>query len=215
MHTVINAEQGKALMARLPPKFDITPFWKALDLLKECLVFEDVQHCQRLADVQEAWGRVYRSPEAINGAKAVRLHAARRLGELAQEARGNHSGKGLGGGPRRWLTSQGIPEKDADYAAALRKIPAARFAEIVARPTPPTVSALARGYQVPKGKWSRRAANLRWSATFTKLRQNYAKTSAQDAIDARLGVDVIREQAIFMRDWFDTFIASLPKKVRG
>lgn len=111
---------------------------KALDA---CRSLEDTRHWDNKADALAAWAKIHNSTEAEIQAKRLKLHAYRRMGELAAELRPLPKGARGQNGPVSLLLEHGLTRGRANAARLISRLPEEKFQELLARPVAPTTAA--------------------------------------------------------------------------
>lgn len=122
---------------------------EALKALEACTSLDETTVWSNAADALEAWAQIYRSDEAELKAKRLRLHAYRRMGQLARDLR--PPGKMKGGGYRgcqgklpgaiSLLQEYGLTKTEAGSANFLAQLPDEQFQRVLERPLRPTTVA--------------------------------------------------------------------------
>lgn len=131
------AEARKALGGRtplLPPEYEL-----AVQSLTECTTIDEAKYWSNKADVYSAWAKIYHSDEVMRKAKVLKLHAQRRMGQLAEQLRPTKTGpKAAGQGPVQYLREQGFKRHEADEIRAVARAPKEAFDHEVAKKNPPS-----------------------------------------------------------------------------
>lgn len=120
-----------------------------------CRTIDEAKFWGDKADALAAWAKIYRNEEAAKEAKRLKLHAFRRMNDLANELQPRIYLKGPGtkgkaqqDGPRALLRQHGLSETTAQHVRRIGQIPQPRFDALIASEKPPGVtkaSALGRG----------------------------------------------------------------------
>lgn len=140
---ITSAEARKITGGRTP----LVPvqYETAMAALAECREIDEAKIWSDKADALAAWAKIYHSDEADRQAKLLKLHAYRRMGELAKELRPSgreivacpNFGHGKGAksqatpGPRSLLMESGLSSSQADAAVRLSKIPGPQFENLI------------------------------------------------------------------------------------
>lgn len=121
----------------------------AIKALGACTSLDETKVWNNAADALAAWAQIYNSDEAELKAKRLRLHAYRRMGQLARELR--PSGRMKGGGYRgcqgkrpgaiSLLQEYGLTKTEAGAANFIAQLPEEQFQRILERPLRPTTAA--------------------------------------------------------------------------
>jgi hypothetical protein len=119
----------------LPVQYDA-----AVKALQECLQIDDAKLWADKADALAAWAKVYRDDVIGRQARQLKLHAYRKMGELAGELRPGGFGGRRGSlpGPRSLLLEQGLPRHAALAARTLVKLDEKTFNTLLERKCPPS-----------------------------------------------------------------------------
>jgi hypothetical protein len=192
----------------------------AVRSLIACSTLDDAKYWSDKADALAAWARIYHHDRAGLEAKRLKLHAYRRMGELAKELRpGGALGKAPGGlalgrapGPQSLLIEAGLSKLQARSAARLRDLPLTKFSALVNSPRPPspsTVHACHRG----SSAWfelTRPGGSPMSFRTWTRGHdsKSLAKLLAPDEVDKA------RTLVTELIEWLDDFERHLPKRER-
>lgn len=137
-------EKGSAL--RVPVQYE-----SAIKHLAECRTLDEAQLWSAKADALAAWAKIYQSDQASLEARRLKLHAYRRMGQLADEIRPrryipNSNIKNRPGmmqiapGARSLLLENGFTRDQASVVMGIKSIPAPEFQEIIESPRPSTPS---------------------------------------------------------------------------
>lgn len=105
---------------------------------------DEAKYYSDKADALAAWAKIFRSNEAALEAKRLKLHAYRRMSQLAEQLRPMPRG-GNGGmkpGPSALLQEYGLSRPAANAARRIGKIPERSFEKLVASPNPPSPTRL-------------------------------------------------------------------------
>lgn len=130
--------------ASMPVEYDT-----AIKALEACTSLDETRVWNNAADALAAWAKIYNSGEAELKAKRLRLHAHRRMGQLARELRppGRMKGGGYRGcqgklpGAISLLQEYGLTKTEAGAANFIAQLPEEQFQRILERPLRPTTVA--------------------------------------------------------------------------
>lgn len=127
---------------RLPVEYE-----EAVRNLVACTNLDEAKYWNNKADALAAWAKIYDNDRAGIEARRLKLHAYRRMGELAREIRpgGGNPNPKTGTqikGPISLLVEKGLKLNQANCASAAARIPAEKFSKLVNSPQPPAPSAL-------------------------------------------------------------------------
>lgn len=141
---------------RLPVEYET-----AIQALIECQTLDESRYWSDKADALAAWAKIYRSKKAEIESRKLKLHAYRRMGQLAIELRPHRpiaqtgrSGAGFAPGPLSLLKEHGFNARHASAATHLGKLTPAAFNSLVESPKPPIPTGLFRGVTFSDG-WRR------------------------------------------------------------
>jgi len=110
---------------------------EACRALAACSRLDEAKYYADKADALAAWAKIYQSDKAGEEAKRLKLHAYRRMNELAEQLRpkqGGIKGKKDGGslpGPKSLLQELGLSRSKATVVRKIGKLSPHRFEEIV------------------------------------------------------------------------------------
>lgn len=193
----------------------------AVKALQACQTIDDANQWSNKADALAAWAKIYKSDEAGKEARKLKLHAYRKMGELAERLRptpqaGNRKNKK---GASSLLREHGLTSHKAREAMALSRATDAEFSAVVTE---------ARGISAS-------------AAQFAGLGRPAARTSSDDygwlcSVDGGLGLrsfigrlhkknprdvahnmraderEKARVLALEIVNWFDELERCIPKK---
>src|ERR1700689_1121318 len=108
MQQVITREQAKQITRGRTPMVPLE-YEEAVKALASCLTFDEAKYWSDKASALAAWAKIYHSHEIDRKAKMLRLHAYRRMAELAQDIQ-KQNGKGR---IRTILEEQGLSVTEA------------------------------------------------------------------------------------------------------
>jgi hypothetical protein len=112
----------------------------ACKALERCQTLDETRHWDNKADALAAWARIYGHNEAARQARLLKLHAYRRMGQLAEEIRPGARVPGVGRspGPKSLLLEKGLSPNQADAARKLSNMDARTYDAVLSRPRPPS-----------------------------------------------------------------------------
>jgi hypothetical protein len=150
MNTVITTEQAKQITGGRTPLVPIE-YEQAVRALAECTRLDEAKYWDDKSDALAAWAKIYRDKTVEREARALKLHAYRRMGQLAIELRpkktgGTRSGNGtLAGriglpadGPVKCLTELGLSKASGRAATTLARAPKDEVQRLADLPRPPS-----------------------------------------------------------------------------
>lgn len=97
MQQVISAEQARKITGGRTPHVPVE-YETAINALVACRSIDEAKYWSDKSDALAAWAKIYHSDKAAREAKALKLWAFRRMGQLAAELRPNYKRvKGISG----------------------------------------------------------------------------------------------------------------------
>lgn len=121
-------------------------YQEAVRALAECQTIDDAKYWSDKSDALAAWAKIYRDDKAGLEAKRLKLHAFRRMGQIARELQPGSVGclkgskKGAAPGPVSLLKSSGLKGYQAHQASLIGKMPQEKFDSFVNSDRPPAPS---------------------------------------------------------------------------
>lgn len=177
-----------------PAKLPI-PFTDALRLLVQCRRLDETKYWDNWAEALAAYAKMYSDDEVGREARLLRLHAYRRMGQLAEQLQPS---KGNGRkGPQARLREEGVKHHLARQALAISQMTTADFAEITARELIPTPDALVNIELSKAPEWARIKSAIH------SLRSRFKQTTPR-AIAASLPArdkSTLRQQVHEAAEW--------------
>lgn len=204
---------GKALTIRERMKTTQLPviYEEACRALVACTTIDEAKYFADKSEALAAWAKIYKSDQAALEARRLKLHAYRRMGQLAAEIQPSRYagfGGGRSPGPHMLLIQNGFSAPNAAAASKLGRMSKQEFDRVISVPRPqsPTTVAAANAVNASEG-WrffARHAMGLR-----SVIRQRDAATTARQL---HIGeVASARALAKELIDWLDKFEHHLPK----
>lgn len=138
--------------AVLPVEYD-----RALQALAACTKVDEARTWDNKADALAAWAKIYRSDQASLLAQRLKLHAYRRMGQLAEELTPKFPNQP---GPRALLLSEGLSMSQASAARCLARMPPRRFERVLSAPASPVTIAQRQSNRRPTWKRFGRATSM-------------------------------------------------------
>ncbi len=212
MGTILTARQARLVTSGRTPLVPLE-YEAAVRSLSQCTTLDESKYWRDKADALAAWAKIHHSNEILRKAKALKLHAFRRMGELSAELNPrkpvkNGRGSIPGSGPRSLLKRHGLSEAEADAARMLAQMPEKRFEKLLKRPIAPTTLRYLR--QADEAGWheiARTAMSLR--SVFR--RHTPAQAVLMLSVEQRMHA---REMMIELTEWLDEFNERLDRKMR-
>jgi hypothetical protein len=202
-------------------------YTSACKAIAACRGIDETKYWSDKADALAAWAKIYKNNQAAVESKRLKLHAYRRMSQLADELQPDKRCVGSAGqmpGPRALLIQNGLSREQAKTVRRIGAIPKKRFERIVASPKPPGLYAAAalgigesgRGHKTTSSDAWRTLAhgnviagvNLR---RFLTLFCN--RNSAKDLARGLLPGEVLGARKLLteIQEWLDEFEQYLPK----
>lgn len=162
LQTVITSNQTRQITGGRKPLVPVE-YESALRSLSACLSLDDAKIWDAKADALAAWAKIYRDDEVTRKAKMLKLHAYRRMGQLANEIRPHVvSEKGRSPGPKSLLIESGMTSTAAEAATALSRMTNHKFAKALKEPKAPiTIVRLTNAASPVYTKFCHAAQNVR------------------------------------------------------
>lgn len=134
LNPVLTSEQAKKLTGGREPLLP-AEFSDACKLLAECRSIDDAKYWSDKATALAAWAKVYHSTRVAVEARKLKLHAYRKMAELAKEIK-----KEKGTAPAKILQQHGMEKWQADEVMAVGRASPAKFEAALKRAVPPSPS---------------------------------------------------------------------------
>lgn len=213
-HTVITQKDAKRITGGRTPLMPVQ-FESALKALQACIDLDEAKYWSDKADALAAWAKIYHSDEAQRKAHLLKLHAYRRMGQLAQELRPRRPHKP---GPITILLEQGLTQAQSQQIRSIAKIEQSAFDKAVTSPNPPSIRMMIQERAVRSGK-----STLSWSifgqGYASRLNATQFRSFCRNHPPVPLArglhedeVDKARAIAIEISEWLDAFEQALPKQ---
>lgn len=210
MQQVITAKQAREITGGRKPLVPVV-YEEAVKALGECLTLDDAKHWDNKADALAAWAKIYHDDKVARQAKALKLHAYRRMGQLAEEMRPPYKAKrghiGPEPGPRMLLQEHGLSHGKARAARALARMSDAKFTDILKHPRAPT--SVLTGMVVDSHGVLWQGLNRHISMMLTACGKMPATTTARGLTATERQDMVARVQRI--AEWCDEFLQAAGK----
>lgn len=127
----------------------VVVYEQAVRAIRACRTIDEAKYWNDTAEALSAWARIYTDDRIMREARALKLHAYRRIGQLADAMRiAMPQGSGYGGikgktpGSRSLLLEHGIRSTNAQYMITIGRMNQAAFDEATGREKPPSPSVL-------------------------------------------------------------------------
>lgn len=220
MQQLITESEARKITGGRKPLVPIE-YERACKDLVLCQTIDEAKYFSDKADALAVWAKIYRDDDAGREARALKLHAYRRMGLLAMELRpGGIFKRGPKGGrkqpgPPSVLKENGLDSEQTRAAVLLAKIPSAKFKALTASPKPPSLNWVRREYEK---KYSSEGwqilTNQNESGVLQKFVQWCGRHSAKE-VSATLNADEVRKSRLLLTaatEWLDELEQHLPKE---
>lgn len=180
-----------------PPEFE-----EAVRAIQACIDIDEAKYWSTNADIAAAWAKIYHSDEIMRKARVLKLHAYRRMSELAEKARPPYSaaGKrgGQGPGPNSWLHEQGFSKREAQNVRAVGRAAEPLFRKAINSPMPPTPSWFRDNLSEDGASASRS-----FLATVYTFREFCMRSDPEDLVNLVGNKELLKAAAITIAEWAD------------
>lgn len=199
MQNVITYEQAKKITKGRTPLVPLE-YEEAVKSLAACVGLDDAKTWSDKADALAAWAKIYHDDKITRQAKELKLHAYRRMGELAREIQPRKSTfrKGTTPGPQALLEESGLTKSQAGAAIGLAKLTDGRFNELLASPKVPAPTIAVRSL-------SENRIWLEISSAMSIMRLRIGKNEPGKVAQMVKDREKCRETCIAITDWLDEF----------
>lgn len=211
LQSVITPKQARQITKGRTPLVPIE-YEQAIKALTECTTFDEAKYWDSKADALAAWAKIYHSNEYLVKAKRLKLHAYRRIGELANDLRPNtgpkkgNSGAGRLPGAVALLRDYGFKKSEAAAARRLALLSQTKFNSLLKKPNAPTTTAWKLWGADPL--WQEFSHSMLTFRAFCK-RRTAAEVAALLTHDGYAAT--ARQAVIDITEWLDDFEMRLPK----
>lgn len=215
MQQLISEKQARTITGGRKPLLPVE-YERACQALAECLTLDEAKYWANKADALAAWARIYHDDKCQRDAKALKLLAYRRMGEIASELRpgkrvafgrgyGNFSGSAPG--QNALLREQGLTKEQSRHVQGIAKIDKPIFDQAVSSKKPPAPTTLIRNALGENPEWQQFSHAL--SAVLMQCRRIDAALLAKSLSDNLH--ELSRSRALEVITWLDEFERHLPK----
>lgn len=226
MNKVITVEQARKITGgrttHMPVEYE-----NAVKALQACMTLDEAKYWSDKSDALAAWAKIYRNEEVSLKARQLKLHAFRRMGQLAEELRPSKrmlgGRKGEAPGSHSLLVESGIGAGIAVQVARLAKATPEEFERVVAAGKGVYTSAAEFRGRVASGKGVKKSSDMwHWLTLVTggpELTRVISKLRAKDPADCGRDlspdeVEKARKLAVELSEWLDEFEQHLPKVIK-
>jgi hypothetical protein len=198
---------------------------QACKALEACQTLDEAKYWNDKADALAAWAKIYRDDDAGRKARALKLWAFRRMGELAAEirprsylrAKGQRGGQNKG--PQSLLAEHGLTKTQREAARALANSTKEQVAAMANLPRPPSpnLGQLSRHNfrpEIRRGRWrgSDHPEWPAWSSAVGTLRASISRVDARVLARSIRNPPEVRAKIQPLIEWLDAFEQHLPKE---
>lgn len=219
MNSVISAEQARKITGGRTPLVPVE-YEQAVKALQACLTLDEARYWSNKADALAAWAKIWHNDQAGAESKRLKLHAYRRMGELAYELRPNlgtggqrnrNGHKGTVPGAPSLLIDNGLTKASATAAVKLARMSSKEFQQLIGGPRPPAPLVVLTQRRGGSESWKlmvyQPGANIARCRTF--CRGHDPKKLALGLLDDE--VRKARDMVVEIAEWLDAFEQALPK----
>jgi hypothetical protein len=165
MQHVITEEQARKITGGRKPHVPVI-YEEACKALEQCISLDETKYWADKSDALAAWAKIYHDDKISRDARALKLRAYVRMGELAEQLRPVKSGGRHGSlpGPISLLVESGLTRQQAVTARGLSRAPRDKLEKIINSPRPPTPVVARRdvwGWGQTVTRWQRAGHTLR------------------------------------------------------
>jgi hypothetical protein len=207
--------QKRVREAQLPLQYS-----EAIRALEKCQTIDESKYWSDRSDALAAWAKIYKDDQVAEEARRLKIHAYKRMGELAAQLRPGR-GPGHSPGAQALLQEYGLKEAQAHSALTLHRAPEKELNEFITKTRKSASSAMS--YRPFKGRgrlpvrvsaaWENLFGNSGGGARLDRLLSFIRKHSAR-AVAADLTTSEVkkaREVMLEVIEWLDEFEQALPK----
>jgi hypothetical protein len=183
---------------------------KAIKAIAACRSFDEARDWSDKADALAAWSKIYRDDKIGREAKALKLHAYRRMGQLAAALR-PRKGTGRGSvGAQSLLEEEGFSKSRASSIVKIGKMEEEPFQAIANSSKPPSPSVLVHQKLRPNPEWA--SFSHRMSMFLSGMRQASPRDVAANLSDreAQAALKQCREMLFWLVPFHDDLKARIP-----
>jgi hypothetical protein len=186
---------------------------EACRALVACTTIDEAKYFSDKAEALAAWAKIYKSDQAALEAKRLKLHAYRRMGELAAEIQPTkHGHRGRLPGPGSLLKDQGFNESTIRTIRRIASIDASQFNALVDSPRPPSINQVMNSFRGSSAAY-REFLALDGNGP-TKFR-TYIRTHDASRLASAMAIDEAdqaRQITREIQEWLDEFEQHLPNE---
>lgn len=211
MQQLITAKQAKQITRGRTPLVPVQ-YEAALNALSECISLDDAKVWSDKADALAAWAKIYRSDDVNRKAKMLKLHAYRRMGQLASEIRPATTRNKPG--PNSVLLESGLNSAQSRAALQIARTSERTFKKVVNAdevPSPSTFYLQSRSPTSARDEgWDCFAYGANSAMSFRSFCRRYPAARLARSI-GREHAESARALATELTEWLDEFEQALSR----
>jgi hypothetical protein len=173
-NAVLTQEQARQITGGREPLAPVE-FTEACKLLAECRSIDEAKYWSDKSDALAAWAKIYHSTRIAREARLLKIHAFRRMAELAKELK-----KSKGTAPMTTLRANGLTKTTANEVMAVGRASKEKFEEAINREIPPAPSYFKRSAVSFGGSISKAMAAMHYFATRIDARETAGQVPPKD-----------------------------------
>jgi hypothetical protein len=183
---------------------------EACAALAACRTIDEGKYWRDKAEALAAWAKIHRSDRAAIESRRLKLHAYRRMSELADELRPARTGTGKGGGKgsRKILEQHGFSTSEVSAMRIVGGLTEREFTKKVESDSPPSPHMIRKEKVFGSDAWR---LLYNGSASCRSFCRGSDAVTVAKRID-NADIDKARELAVEISEWFDAFESALPKQ---
>jgi len=131
--------RNSAAPVHLRSPMPLVAYEEAVNSLRACCTVDEALYFSNQAEALSAWSKIFHSNEAYLTARRLKLHAYRRMNELAEQLRPARKGTS-DPGPASLLREQGLEQTQVNQIRRVGQIPERRFKEMIEQARPPAIT---------------------------------------------------------------------------
>jgi hypothetical protein len=230
MQSVITQRQAREITRGRTPLVPVE-YEEACKALVACSTIDEAKYWDNKADALAAWAKIYHDDKVTRQARALKLWAYRRMGELAAELRPQKSGgKKQGGstlGPWSLLLESGLTLAETTAARALARAPLSEVKRATEMSKPPSPLGAVRGRNgINTAPWGGKRNwfwdETKWRVCWEEIGHCIAAIRNHDAVLMAKNINPhamkslpagpsVRTRVRELIEWLDAFEQALPK----
>lgn len=201
MNTVLSPEVARQITRGRTPLLP-QEYEEAIRALTACTTLDEAKYWNTKADVYAAWSKIFHSDEVMRKAKVLKLHAQRRMSQLAQQLRARKPGPGGGGAVQYLMKEHGFKRHQAEEIRAVGNASQKDFDRAVSSPKPPS----ARYF---KNRGNAESVRLDTVYNFARFCE---RVPPEDLVEQIGNRTLLAKAAKTISDWIDSLEQQLRKR---